>query len=89
MTLNLSETGVTDAGLAYLTKLPLLTTLDLSKTPVTDAGLKHLAGMKSLNRLTIKGSATTDAAINSLQKNMPQLRIARPPRPVTPPRKAS
>jgi internalin A len=89
MTLNLSETGVTDAGLVYLTRLPLLTTLDLGKTPVTDAGLKHLAGMKSLNRLTIEGSATTDAAVNSLQNSMPQLRIARPPRPAAPPRKAS
>ncbi len=89
VTLNLSETGVTDAGLACLTELPLLSTLDLGKTPVTDAGLKHLAAMKSLKRLSIEGSATTDAAVNSLQNSMPQLRIARPGRPVAPPRKAS
>jgi Leucine-rich repeat (LRR) protein len=46
--LSLSETRVTDAGLAHLRGLKGLTELWLDHTPVTDAGLAHLKGLTNL-----------------------------------------
>jgi hypothetical protein len=56
-TVDLSQGGVTDAGLRYLGGLPTLQWLDLSGTAVTYAGLrKALARLPALERLNVKGT---------------------------------
>jgi hypothetical protein len=50
---DLSNTGLTDAGLKELTALKHLRTLDLTDSQVTYAGLKELAGLKQLQTLSI------------------------------------
>jgi internalin A len=47
----LSETNVTDSGLAHLKELKNLSFLDVTGTRVTDAGIKELK--QALPRLTI------------------------------------
>jgi internalin A len=47
----LSESAVTDVGLADLKNLTRLQMLNLYRAKVTDAGLEHLGGLSSLERL--------------------------------------
>ncbi len=49
--LSLSDTNVTDAGLAHLKELKSLSSLDVTGTRVTDAGIKELK--QALPGLTI------------------------------------
>ena len=58
--LNLSNTKITDAGLAHLKGLTNLEKLWLYKTNVTDAGLAHLKGFKKLNGLNLSFTLVTD-----------------------------
>jgi hypothetical protein len=71
--LDLTETRVTDAGLAEVGRLPHLTTLKLSRTPITDAGLAHLTGLASLRQLDLDGTRVSDAGVVYLLR-LPQLR---------------
>jgi hypothetical protein len=49
----LSDTGVADAWLRHLAKLPTLQVLDLGRTKITDSGLKCLTSMPELHALCI------------------------------------
>ena len=51
--LDLSETEISDAGLAHLKGLTHLQVLNLGGTDVTDAGLLYLADMRELKSLTL------------------------------------
>ena len=65
--MSLSNTKVTDAGLAHLKGLPSLTTLDLRRTQITDAGLEHLKGLTNLQHLLLSGTQVTDAGLKHLE----------------------
>ena len=63
----LSNTRVTDAGLAHLQGLMGLKILSLHSTQVTDAGLAHLKGLTGLQILWLNGTQVTDAGLAHLQ----------------------
>lgn len=68
---NLSGTGISDAGLLQLYRLTKLDTLHLDDTGITDAGLAHLHG---ITKLYVHGSPRHDPAISTPQLTftMPQ-----------------
>jgi hypothetical protein len=70
--LNLSKTTVTDAHLAKMNELRLLTyclKLDLSNTAVTDAGLDSLTNtLGALSDLNLAGTKATPAAADRLKQ---------------------
>ena len=55
--LDLSRTGITDAGLKVLAKMPNLERLDLRGTAVGDDGVRALAGLNKLETLSLYGTA--------------------------------
>ena len=71
--LDLSRTGITDAGLKVLAKMPNLERLDLRGTAVGDAGVKALAGLTHLESLNLYGTGVTDAGLEAL-RGLPSLR---------------
>jgi hypothetical protein len=71
---DLSNTGVTDAGLKELAGLKQLRTLSLRGTQVTNTGLKELAGLQQLQELDLTDSQVTGAGLKDLV-GMKQLRI--------------
>ena len=64
--LDLSGTGVTDAGLATVAQFKNLTRLHLNRTKISDAGLKQLTGLQQLEYLNLYGTGVTDAGLQSL-----------------------
>jgi len=75
--LHLSETGITDAGLAHLAGLKRLRRLTLEKTNVTNDGLKHLAALEQLARLDVKYTQVTEGGLQHL-KGAKRLRSVSP-----------
>lgn len=71
--LDLSRTGVSDAGLRVLGRMPNLQHLDLRGTAIGDAGLAALAPLRNLQTLGLYGTAVTDAGLPALQR-LPGLR---------------
>ena len=67
--LSLTNTKVTDAGLAHLKGLKNLGFLAIGYTKVTDAGLVHLEGMTELKRMDLMFTPTTDAGVKKLQQD--------------------
>jgi len=63
-TLDLSQTGLTDAGLAFLLHLPLHR-LELSPS-MTDAGLQSLGSLHKLRHLDLSQTQVTDAGVAAL-----------------------
>ena len=61
--LDLSRTGITDAGLKVLAKMPNLEHLDLRGTAVGDDGVRALAPLHNLQTLGLYGTAVTDAGL--------------------------
>jgi Leucine Rich repeats (2 copies)/Leucine Rich repeat len=61
--LDLSDTEVSDDGLAHLKGLTRLTHLDLSGTRVTDRGLARLKGLTKLTHLNLSRTRVTDAGL--------------------------
>jgi Leucine-rich repeat (LRR) protein len=59
--LSLARTHVTDAGLAFISKLKKLKSLDLSGIRVTDHSLSQLEGLAALKELLVGGDATQTA----------------------------
>jgi hypothetical protein len=69
--LDISNSAVTDAGLAALTGLPL-ERLRLARTSVTDAGFKdHLAGVDTLTMLDLSGTGVRPETIDAWKKARP------------------
>jgi uncharacterized membrane protein len=72
--LDLSRTGITDAGLKVLAKMPNLKHLDLRGTAVGDDGVRALAAvLHNLETLSLYGTRVTDAGLPALQ-GLPSLR---------------
>ncbi|HEY5908530.1 MAG TPA: c-type cytochrome domain-containing protein [Vicinamibacteria bacterium] len=71
--LDLSRTGITDAGLKALAQMPNLEHLDLRGTAVGDEGVKALANLKNLHTLGLYGTRVTDAGLEALRA-LPSLR---------------
>jgi hypothetical protein len=67
ITVDLSESKVTDAGLANLKELPQLQSLNLRGTRVTDAGLVNLKGLTNLHELDLSETKVTDAGLANLK----------------------
>ena len=70
---DLTNTNVTDAGLAHFKGLTQLQSLILAGTQVTDAGLKHLKGLRQLQAVWLVLDKMTDAGLESLE-GLTQLR---------------
>jgi len=64
--LDLSNTRITDAGLATVTRFRNLTRLHLNRTRISDDGLKQLSGLDQLEYLNLYGTGVTDAGLQSL-----------------------
>jgi len=73
--LSLSESRVTDAGLAHLKGMARLETLWLGGTQVTDAGLVHLRGLTSLTSAMLCRTQVTAAGVANLQHALPGAQI--------------
>jgi len=71
--LDLSRTGITDAGLKALAKMPNLEHLDLRGTAVGDDGVRALASLSKLHTLSLYGTGVTDAGLEAL-RGLPSLR---------------
>jgi hypothetical protein len=78
LTVLLTNTRLTDAGLVHLRGLTSLQTLGLGNTQNTDAGLAHLQGRTGLQNLSLGGSQVTDAGLAQLRKALPACRIIGP-----------
>jgi internalin A len=66
MALDLTTTGVTDAGLASLREVTQLQSLRLPPA-ITDAGLVHIAGLRHLTNLELYDTQITDAGLVQLK----------------------
>jgi serine/threonine protein kinase/Leucine-rich repeat (LRR) protein len=64
--LDLSDSQVTDAGLAVVQKLTGLWRLKLGGTKIGDDGINHVASLASLRDLTLEKSMISDAALAKL-----------------------
>ena len=65
--LGLISNGITDEGLACLTRLPNLKSLDLSGNPgVTEAGFESIRLLKNLEELILPTGIATDAVLSAL-----------------------
>lgn len=73
--IRLAETGITDAALDTLVKLPALESINLYGTKVTDAGVSKLGGLSNLKRLYLWQTGVTPAAIDALKKKLPGCEI--------------
>lgn len=73
--IRLAETGVTDASIDTLLKIPTLESINLYGTKVTDAGVSKLAAMSNLKRLYLWKTAVTPETIKTLQEKLPKCEI--------------
>lgn len=64
--LNLSGSGITDAGLVHLKVMPHLRKLRLNDTAITDGALEHLAGLPELEFLVLFGTSVSDEGVTKL-----------------------
>ena len=65
--LNVSDTAVTDASMAVISKLERLVRLDLHGTQIGDAQLGALSGLKNLRYLNLYGTQVSDASLEKLK----------------------
>ena len=73
----LSNTPITDHGLANLAGLTNLEVLRLDSTQITDAGLAHLESLSKLQVLFVKNTNVTPGGVKKLQQSLPNCRIVR------------
>jgi len=64
--LNLSNSWITDAGIAHVRALGALEELSAGRTKLTDAGLRYLADAKRLRGLDLRGTRISDAGLAHL-----------------------
>ena len=74
-TLNLHDTGVSDAGLVHFKDFKSLEHINVRETQVTDAGLHHFKDCKNLKQLWLNNTKVTNAGIDELKKALPQCKI--------------
>jgi len=67
ISVDLTQTNVTDAGLANLRGLSQLQSLDLAGTKVSDAGLEQLKALTKLTRLWLQHTKVSDAGLVHLK----------------------
>lgn len=79
MQLYLDGSRVTDAGLAYLGPLTLLSVVNLNDTAITDAGPQRLANPPQVRRVYLSRAPVTDAGVHQLGNALPGARILREP----------
>jgi Leucine-rich repeat (LRR) protein len=73
--LDLSETKITDAGVAVLAEHRNLQSLDLSQTGVTDVALPPLVKLPYLSQLDLRETQITEAAVRELRRQMPHTEV--------------
>ncbi len=73
--IRLAETGVTDASIDTLLKIPTLESINLYGTKVTDAGVSKLSALSNLKRLFLWQTAVTPDAIKTLKEKLPACEI--------------
>ena len=73
--IRLAETGVTDAVIDTLLKIPSLESVNLYGTKVTDAGVSKLSKLTNLKRLYLWQTAVTPEAIKTLKEKLPACEI--------------
>lgn len=73
----LDNTGVTDADLAILDGLSYLEYLTLSNTQITDAGLLHLYDFSYLQIVDVTNTQVTDEGVKKLEDVLPNCRVIR------------
>jgi len=66
LSVDLSNTQVTDADLEHLKGVTSIHSLELSNTQVSDAGLEHLKGLTDLIILDLRDTQVTDEGIEKL-----------------------
>ena len=66
--LDLSETGISDAGLKHFARARNLTHLNLSHTSITDAGLAHIRNAPHLGYLNLYDTQVSDRAIEHISR---------------------
>lgn len=71
--LDVSGTGITDAGFAHMAAMTNLTRLHAERTAISDAALKWLTGLKNLEYLNLYGTGVSDAGLKHLEA-LPKLR---------------
>ncbi len=76
-TLELRNTGLSDADLLHLHTMTTLEHLSLDETRITDHGLLHLQGMRSLRVLTLRNTAVTNRGIKQLKETLPDCVVVR------------
>ena len=64
--LDLSETSISDDGLANITHLRDLQELGLSDSRVTNAGMRHLQGLQALHTLVLEDTAIGDEGVKQI-----------------------
>lgn len=74
--LNLENSGLTDADMVEIAKLPHLKKLNLDKNPrITEESLNQLTKLKELTKVHLSGTAISRAALPELRRKMPQCRF--------------
>jgi hypothetical protein len=68
-------TGVTDAGLAHLKRIPTLTSVHLRNTGITDAGLAQFNGHPSLVYVNVMMTRVTEAGVAALRRTTPSIKV--------------
>ena len=64
--LNITNSRITGAGLAYIKDLKQLTQLRIDRCPLSDAGLDHIGNLKTLTFLNIAFTQISDAGLQKL-----------------------
>lgn len=67
ISLDLSDTHISDAGLAHIAELHSLEHLYLDKTAITDRGLSYLTGLTKLRNLWMHRTHVTDQGLVNLE----------------------
>jgi len=73
--LNLSNTKITDQGLAALGNLAALQELDVSRTDISDASFDLLTDFATLKKLNIEMTRFTPDAVQRLKQRLPHCMI--------------
>jgi hypothetical protein len=61
-------TGIDDAAVAHIGRLPRLRVVDIHLSALTDEGVGHLAGLPELEELSLEGKKFTDASLAHLSR---------------------